>query len=223
VPNRKTRDLRETIATVVNDNAPKVQGWIDRVALKNPARAVELVMECAAFVLPKLRSVEIKTDPQAPPPQFNISFALGGPGNPLSAEEATKAAKALPANHFDHIEVSGDVELSSDTGEPDESPLALPPATPERSLSPMAVEPPRVAPDPRNPNAVVIDADSGAVWASLLAASAGMPEPSETRAASARRQESLDRRKREHAEWNEQERQRQLGAARIRKQKMGDI
>jgi hypothetical protein len=162
------------------------------------------------------QAVEISTDPERPPPQFGISFALGGPGNPLSPEEQNAAA--LPrTSEPDGVEVSGDMGDPGDF-EADVTPLSLP----QPNSSTPWVEPPRVIPDPARPEAVVIDQHDGAVWASLMSAAAGvsMPEPSETRAHSARSREALEARQREHAERNERERQAAREAAKVREQKM---
>jgi hypothetical protein len=205
---------------------PKVEGRIRKLAQKHSSAAIKRLAElmesknervavaaCEAMLdrgIGKPRqAVEISTDPERPPPQFGISFALGGPGNPLSPEEA-KAAEAAPGSEFG-VEVSGDLGAPGEL-EADESPLALPHASQS-----VRVEPPRLPPDPARPNAVTIDQHDGAVWASLVAAAAGvsMPEPSRAQSA-AKHQAALESRRREHQERNEEENQRTREAARAR-------
>ena len=214
---------------------PKVEGRIRKLAQKHSSAAIKRLAElmgsknervavaaCEAMLdrgIGKPRqAVEISTDPERPPPQFGISFAYGGPGNPLSPEEA----EALPSTtEPDGIEVSGD---SGDLGESEagaqtDSPLSLPLAS-----KGSRIEPPRLAPDPERPDAVVIDQHDGAVWASLVSAAAGVPMPSQTRSPGlAKRQEDLARRRREHQERNEAERQAALEAARTRGAKMESV
>jgi hypothetical protein len=153
------------------------------------------------------QAVEISTDPIAPP-QFNISFALGGPGNPLKESEA---AAPPPGAEPDGVEVSGDL------GEPDEpSPLSLPEPHSFSAQAPFPMDPapPRLPPDPQHPHAVTIDAD-GTVWEQLTEPPAEPPAK-----VFASRQEQLERRKREHAERVEQENIRAREAGRIRAAKL---
>jgi hypothetical protein len=151
-----------------------------------------------------------------PPPQFNISFSLGRPEQPADVETSGGLESG-------DVEVSGDVELSSD--EPAELPYEAPvqAVTPSPLSASPEVEAPRLPPDPKHPNALTIDSD-GTVWRSLLHAARGSPEEDsdpETAASSfAKRQEALERRKREARERIEQENERAREAARTRAAKL---
>lgn len=59
VPNAITKTTREIIQAVIDGNASKVQGWLDRVATKNPAKAVSLFAKLAEYVIPKLQRTEL--------------------------------------------------------------------------------------------------------------------------------------------------------------------
>lgn len=212
VPNRVGRDLRKTIEKLLQANAPEVQGWFDRVAKKNPARALDLWTRLNEFVLPKLKAIEVSPGPRRMSRQslFGISFDNGGPGQGEAADG--------------EIEVSGPeggVDTSPRTLEADAQPASLPEP---HSLAvhaplPSADEAPRVTPDPERPDAVVIDAGSGTIWEQIGGRS---PSPAEVRAAAVTRsREALERRRREHEERNNRESEVAREAGRIRAAKMG--
>lgn len=55
VPNKTTKTVREMYTAFVEHNAEKAQALFDRVARKNPAKALEILAKLSEFVLPKLR------------------------------------------------------------------------------------------------------------------------------------------------------------------------
>lgn len=65
-PNRMTTEMRELLSGLVMDNAPKVQGWLDRVARTNPKAAIDVYVRMLEFVAPKMarHTVELPTEPQ---------------------------------------------------------------------------------------------------------------------------------------------------------------
>lgn len=58
-PNRATADVRAAITTLLETTAPKLQGWLDRVAKKDPKHALELVVKLAEYHIPKLSRAEV--------------------------------------------------------------------------------------------------------------------------------------------------------------------
>ena len=52
-PNRLTREMREVMGAVVEGNAERIQVLFDEIANEDPARAVELWLRMASFVIPK--------------------------------------------------------------------------------------------------------------------------------------------------------------------------
>lgn len=62
VQNKVTKETREAFRTLVENNTDKFQGWLDKVAEKNPAKAFELVMNLSEFILPKLSRTEVKAE-----------------------------------------------------------------------------------------------------------------------------------------------------------------
>jgi hypothetical protein len=66
-PNKVTGTVREMFAAFVESNAPKVQVMFDRVAKKDPAKALEILTRFAEFVLPRLQRTELRL-PSTPVP-----------------------------------------------------------------------------------------------------------------------------------------------------------
>jgi hypothetical protein len=63
IPNRATRTVREAVALLVENNLPKLQSWLDRLAKKNPGKAAELVVRLLDFTTPKLMRAEVSVPP----------------------------------------------------------------------------------------------------------------------------------------------------------------
>lgn len=51
--------MRQAMAELTNGKITRISDWLEEVASKDPARAIELFMELASFSLPKLKSVEV--------------------------------------------------------------------------------------------------------------------------------------------------------------------
>jgi len=58
-PNKIVADVRAVIALVAEKNVPKINGWLDRVARKNPAKATDLLLRVLEYHIPKLTRAEI--------------------------------------------------------------------------------------------------------------------------------------------------------------------
>jgi hypothetical protein len=59
VPNRATAAVREAIALFAEQNVGKLQGWLDRVAARDPAKAAELFVRVLEYHVPKLARTEL--------------------------------------------------------------------------------------------------------------------------------------------------------------------
>ena len=64
--NKTTRDVREMIAVVAQKNAAKIDGWLTRIARKNPERAMELYLRMLEYHIPKLTRLETVRDDKQP-------------------------------------------------------------------------------------------------------------------------------------------------------------
>lgn len=65
--NKATGRAREAIAQFVNDNAPRLLEWLDRIAKDNPKAAFEAYMSVVEYHIPKLARSEIEN-------KMSISF-----------------------------------------------------------------------------------------------------------------------------------------------------
>ncbi len=61
-PNKATGRLREAFTELLVGNMGKVQELLDKVAEKNPQKALELLLKLSEFALPKLRAIEVNNE-----------------------------------------------------------------------------------------------------------------------------------------------------------------
>jgi hypothetical protein len=61
-PNKTTQEIRDAFQCFVEDNTDKLQDWLERVAEKNPAKAIELMSNLSEYILPKLSRTEVKAE-----------------------------------------------------------------------------------------------------------------------------------------------------------------
>jgi hypothetical protein len=59
-PNKVTADVRQAFAELLEGATPKLEKWLDRVAKKSPARALDIVTRMAEYHIPKLAKSEHK-------------------------------------------------------------------------------------------------------------------------------------------------------------------
>lgn len=57
--NKATADAREAFKNLMEKNTPQMQKWLEEVAAEDPAKALDLMMKIAEFVLPKLQRQEL--------------------------------------------------------------------------------------------------------------------------------------------------------------------
>lgn len=57
-PNKTTQEVRDAYQLFAENNMVKFQEWIDKVASKNPAKALEIVLAMSEYFLPKLQRTE---------------------------------------------------------------------------------------------------------------------------------------------------------------------
>ena len=73
--NHTTRDVRLAVGMIAERNAGKVDGWLARVARKNPAKAIDLYIKLIEYHIPKLSRQEI-VKPNSGPPRILDSSQL---------------------------------------------------------------------------------------------------------------------------------------------------
>lgn len=65
--NHTTRDVRMAVGLIAERNAGKIDGWLARVAKRNPAKAIDLYIKLIEYHIPKLSRQEIVKPPNGPP------------------------------------------------------------------------------------------------------------------------------------------------------------
>jgi hypothetical protein len=59
VPNKVSRDIRKAIRDLAEDNADRVQGWLDSVAEGDPAQAIRLYLGLLRYCVPTLSAMAV--------------------------------------------------------------------------------------------------------------------------------------------------------------------
>lgn len=77
--------MRQAMAELTNGKIDRINTWLEEVAAKDPARAIELFMELASFSLPKLKSVEVSV---AAPGQDVKNYTVAQLEQLLSGDES---------------------------------------------------------------------------------------------------------------------------------------
>ena len=73
-PNKATARLREAFTELLEDNMGRLQELLDKVAEKNPQKALELMLKLSEFVLPKLRAIEVSNEPEDKQTSLDINI-----------------------------------------------------------------------------------------------------------------------------------------------------
>ena len=60
--NTKSIVLREAFTDLLEGNMGRLQELLDKVAEKNPQKALELLLKLSEFALPKLRAIEVNNE-----------------------------------------------------------------------------------------------------------------------------------------------------------------
>jgi len=58
-PNKATKDVREAITLLAENNVHKLEEWIAQVAQKDPAKAADIFLRTIEYHIPKLARTEI--------------------------------------------------------------------------------------------------------------------------------------------------------------------
>ena len=85
-PNKATARLREAFTDLLEDNMGRLQELLDKVAEKNPQKALELLLKLSEFALPKLRAIEVNSEPEDK--HTSLDIRIIDTGVPLASCEA---------------------------------------------------------------------------------------------------------------------------------------
>lgn len=61
-PNKATSQAREAIALFVDNNAHRLQNWLDQIAEANPEKAFNLFQSVIEYHIPKLARHDVQAD-----------------------------------------------------------------------------------------------------------------------------------------------------------------
>ena len=53
-------DIKESYQQLIEGNLSNIETWLKKVAANDPAKAIDLVMRLSEFILPKIKSIELK-------------------------------------------------------------------------------------------------------------------------------------------------------------------
>ena len=65
-PNRVTKEFRETVQSLLDDNTENVALWLSQVAQDDPKGALDMLTKLAEFAAPKLARTELAGDKNNP-------------------------------------------------------------------------------------------------------------------------------------------------------------
>lgn len=57
-PNKVTADVRAAFRMLVESNTSQMQAWLEAVAKEDPAKALDLMVKLAEYVIPRLARTE---------------------------------------------------------------------------------------------------------------------------------------------------------------------
>ena len=66
VPNKATKEFRQTVQQLLERNSENVALWLSQVAQDDPARALDLISRLAEYAAPKLARTEVVGDAEKP-------------------------------------------------------------------------------------------------------------------------------------------------------------
>lgn len=81
VPNKVTREFRETVTRLLEDNAENVAEWLSQVAADDPDKALQRLAQLAEYAAPKLSRSEVRAEVENKgQPVINLTLTKGNGG-----------------------------------------------------------------------------------------------------------------------------------------------
>jgi len=100
-PNKQMANAREAIARFVDGNAPRLQAWLDEIAIKDgPAAAFRCFADIVEYHVPKLARTEV-VGPGGTPLQLGMAQLRGLSDQELAVMAALLDKAALPSITYD--------------------------------------------------------------------------------------------------------------------------
>src|ERR1035437_9338525 len=60
------KDIKQAYQSLVEGNLSNIETWLNEVATKEPAKAIELMLRLSEFILPKIKSVQLDANINEP-------------------------------------------------------------------------------------------------------------------------------------------------------------
>lgn len=58
--NKATRDIKEAYRMLIEDNLPNITIWLNKIAEKNPAQALNILVDLSEYIIPKLARSQVE-------------------------------------------------------------------------------------------------------------------------------------------------------------------
>ncbi len=63
-------NIKLAYQSLVEGNLTNIERWLDEVATKDPAKAIELMIKISEFIVPKMKTVDFKNESEDKRPMF---------------------------------------------------------------------------------------------------------------------------------------------------------
>ena len=58
---KNNKEIREAYQALVESNLPNIKTWLNEVAEKDPAKALDFMLKLTEYIVPKLKAIELST------------------------------------------------------------------------------------------------------------------------------------------------------------------
>ena len=55
-------EIKQAYQSLIEGNLSNIENWLNEVAAKDPAKALDFMLRLSDFILPKMKAMELKTD-----------------------------------------------------------------------------------------------------------------------------------------------------------------
>jgi hypothetical protein len=59
IPNKATKDIKEAYRMLIENNLDNLTIWLDRIAVKDPEKAIRILSDLSEYVIPKLARTDL--------------------------------------------------------------------------------------------------------------------------------------------------------------------
>lgn len=78
-PNKITKDIKESYRLLLEANLDNLSVWLNQVAMKDPAKALNIILSISEYVVPKLERSEVTTQTEQKPVIINFTERVREP------------------------------------------------------------------------------------------------------------------------------------------------